>query len=73
MCNSKTIEICPNQHANPLRFNFTDGSWKIKNGPPTSFQATFFTEFFDKKLYFVMLNKVAKFHYQTLFTSQIIQ
>ena len=32
----------------------------------------FFMEFFDKKIYFVMLHKLAKFHYQTVFSSQVI-
>ena len=40
--------------------------------PETSFQATFSLEFFDKKLYFVITHKLAKFHYQTVFTSKII-
>ena len=39
----------------------------------TSFQATFFIEFFDKKFSFVILHKVAKCHYQTVFTSQPIK
>ena len=49
--------------------------WILGNqkGPGTSLQATFFIEFFDKKFYFVILHKLAKFHYQTVFTSQIIQ
>ena len=42
-------------------------------GPGTSFQATSFIEFFDKKCYFVILYKLAKFHYQTVLTSQVIQ
>ena len=32
-----------------------------------------FTQNFLKKIYFVMLHKLAKFHYQTAFTSQIIE
>ena len=39
----------------------------------TSFQARFFMETFDKKFYFVMLYKLAKFHNQTVFTSKVIQ
>ena len=42
-------------------------------GPGTSFQAKFSTEFFDKKFCFVILHKLAKCHYQTVFTSQVIQ
>ena len=73
MCNSKAIKISPNQHAGLLRFLFTEDSLKFTKGPGTSFQATFFTEVVDKKFYFVMLHKLAKFHYQTVFTSQVIQ
>ena len=32
MCNSKAIEICPNQDADLLRFFFTDDYLKIKKG-----------------------------------------
>ena len=32
ICNSKTIKICPNQHANLLKFLFTTDSLKIKKG-----------------------------------------
>ena len=39
----------------------------------TGIQATLFIEFFDKKFYFVLLRKLAKFHYQTVLTSQVIQ
>ena len=42
-------------------------------GPIASFQATFFIEFFDKKYSFVILEKLAEFHYQTVFISQVIQ
>ena len=41
--------------------------WKTKE-PGTSFQATFFVEFFDKKCSFVILHELAKFNYQTLFS-----
>ena len=46
--------------------------WKLK-GPGTSFQTTFFTKFFDKKFSSVILHKLIKFHYQTVFTSQAIK
>ena len=42
--------------------------FKTLKGPDTSF-----IEFSDKKIYFVILHKLAKFHYQTVFTSQVIQ
>ena len=32
MCNSKNIEICPNQHADLLGILFTEDSLKIKKG-----------------------------------------
>ena len=72
MCNSKAIKISPNQYAGLLRFLFTEDSLKIKE-PGTSFQPTFFIEFVDIKLYFVMLHKLAKFHYQAVLLSQVIQ
>ena len=73
ICNSKAFEICSNQYADFLRIIFTGDSLKIKKGLEISFQATFFIEFFDKKFYFVILHKLAKFHYQIVFTSQAIQ
>ena len=44
---------------------------KIEKG--LELQATFFIEIFDKNFSFVTLYKLAKFHYQTVFTSQAIQ
>ena len=41
--------------------------------PGTSFQATFFIAFFEKKISYVILHKLVKFHYQTVFTIQVIQ
>ena len=52
---------------------FYRGFFDNQKGSGTIFQATFFVEFFDKKDYFVILHKLAKFHYQTAFTSQFIQ
>ena len=49
------------------------GFFKNSKGPKTSFRAKFFIEFFDEEFLFVILHKLAKFHYQTLFTSQVIQ
>ena len=45
---------------------------KLKR-PGTSFQATFFIEFFNKKISFVILHELAEFRYQTVFFSQVIQ
>ena len=33
----------------------------------------FSIEIFDKFFFFVILHKLAKFHYQTMYTSQVIQ
>ena len=63
ICTTKRIRICPNQHPDLLRFHLIDDSLKIN----------IFIEFFDKKLSFVMLNKLVQIHYQIVFTSQVIQ
>ena len=49
ICNSKSITICPNQHADLHRIFFREDSLKIKKG-----LELFFVEFFDRKNYFVM-------------------
>ena len=69
ICNSKSIKIYPNQHADLHRIFFTEDSLKIKK----DLQAIFFEEFLDKKNYFVILHKLTKFHYQAAFASQFIQ
>ena len=66
--NSKTIKICPNQLADHLRFLSTEDSLKIKKG-----LELFFLKFFDKKFYFAILHMLVNFHYQTVFTYQVIQ
>ena len=70
---AKTIKICPNQYTDPLRFLFTGDSLKIKNDLELVSRPHFFIEFLDKKLSFVILHKLAKFHNGTVFTSQVIQ
>ena len=67
------LSNCPSQHADFHRILFTEDSLKIKKGFGTSFQPTFLIDFFDKKIHFVILHKLAKFHYQIVFTSQVIQ
>ena len=52
ICISKTIKICQNQNTDPFRFPFTE----YQKGPGTSFLATFFKEFFDKRFSFVILH-----------------
>ena len=49
------------------------GFFKNKKGPGTSFQAKFFVEIFDKKISLVILDELAKFNHQTVFTCQVIQ
>ena len=73
MCNSKTIKICPNQHADFLRFLCTEDYLKIKKGLEQVSGPHFPHNFLIKKIYFVILQKLVKFHYQTVFTSQVIQ
>ena len=62
ICNSKAIEICSNQHADLLRSLFTEDSLKIKKGLELVSRPHFSYNFYDKKLYFVILHKLAKFH-----------
>ena len=50
MCNSKAIEINPNQHADLLRFLFTEDSLKIKKGLELVFRPHFPLNFMIKKL-----------------------
>ena len=52
---------------------FNRGFFENQKGPGTSFQTIFFIEFFDKQFSFVMFHKLAEFHHQTVFTSQVIQ
>ena len=68
MYNSKAIKICPNQHPqNPSYREFFEN----QKGPRTILGQIFHI-IFDKKIYFVILYKLAKFHYETVFTSQVI-
>ena len=68
MCNSKAIKICSNQHPqNPSYREF----FKNQKGPGT-IPGHIFHIIFDKNFYFVILYKLAKFHYQAVFTSQVI-
>ena len=64
----KLIKICQNQKTDFLGSFFTQDSLKIKR-TATSFQVTSFAVFNNKHFSFVMLHKLAKFHYQTVFTS----
>ena len=72
ICNSKSIKFCPNQHVDLHRIFFTDDFLKIKKGLELASRRHFLLNFLIKN-YFVTLHKLAKFHYQTAFTSQVIQ
>ena len=50
ICNSKAIGICPNQHADLLRFLFTENSLKIKKGLELVSRPYFSHNFFIKNL-----------------------
>ena len=73
--NSKAIKIGPNQHAGLLRFlwKLDENSLKIKKGLELVFRPHFSYNLLIRKFYFAMLHKLAKFHHQTVFTSQVIQ
>ena len=55
MCNSKTIKTCQNQHADFVKFLFTEGS-QNKKVRGASFRPKFFEEFFGKNFDFVILH-----------------
>ena len=58
-------------HAGLHRFLFTEYFLKIKKGLKLR-SRTHFSYFFYENFCFVMLHKLAKFHYQTVFTSQVL-
>ena len=70
MCNSKATELAQISMLASSDFLFTEDSLKIKKGLEL---VLFSIELYDKKSYLVMLHKLAKFHYQTVFASQVIQ
>ena len=49
----------------PLQILITEDSFKIKT--------IFFVKYYNKNFRFVILHKLVKFHYQTVFTFQVIQ
>ena len=51
MCNSKAIEICPNQHADRLGILFKEDSLKIKKGLELVSRQHFSYNFLIKKLF----------------------
>ena len=50
MCNSISIKICPNQHADLHRIFFRDDPLKIKKGLEPVSGPQFLQDFFDKKI-----------------------
>ena len=67
--NSKTIKICPNQHAYLLKVM---DSLKIKKDLEEVSRTHISYKFLIKNS-FLILHKLAKFHYHTVFISQVIQ
>ena len=68
------IEISSNQHTDLLRFLLTEDSLKNKKGLELVSKSHFSKNLLIyKKFYFGILHKLAKFHYQIGFTSQVIQ
>ena len=51
MCNSKFIDICPNQHADLVRILFTEDSLKNKKGLELVSKPHFSQNFLIKKLF----------------------
>ena len=74
ICNSKATKISPDQHSDFHRFLFTEDSLKIKKSLElaTVSKPHCLYNFFDKKCCFVMLHKLTKFYYTTVFNSQVI-
>ena len=69
MCNSKTMKGYSHQHADLFACR---GFFENQKGSGASSQATCFVDFFNKSFSFVRLQKLAKFRFQTVFTSQVI-
>ena len=53
--------------------SFYRGFLENEKGSENSFQATFSIEVSDKKFSFVVLHKLAEFHYQAVSASQVSQ
>ena len=61
---SEFIQISMQSSSDSFYRGFLE-NWK---GPGTSFQAIFFTEDFNKKFSSVIIHKLARFHYQTVYS-----
>ena len=69
-CNSKATKISPNQYVGLHGFLFTENSLKIKKGLELASRLYFLYNFLIKNFIFTF---ISKFHYQTVFTYQVIQ
>ena len=72
ICKSKTIKVCPNQHADLLRFLFTYDSSRIEKGVELVSRLQFSNKFLMKLFSYVKLHKLAKF-ITRVFTLQVVQ
>ena len=68
MCNNKAVKLVQISMLTSSDSIYR-GFFENYKGPGTSFQAIFFVEFFDKKICFAIIHKLAKFHYQAVFIS----
>ena len=73
ICFSKTIKILSKSVRRPLQIPFYREFFENQKAPGTSFKTIFFIEAFHKFLFYIILHKLAKFHHQTVLTSQVIQ
>ena len=67
ICNRKAIKISPNQHAGLLNSFLHSIFWKYTKGLDLVSRPQFSQNFFNEKFFFVILHKLAKFHYQTVY------
>ena len=66
--NSKAVKTSLNHDAGLLRFLFIEDSLKIKKCLELVYRPNCSNNFLIKSFLFAMLHKLAKFHYQTVFT-----
>ena len=71
-CDIKTVKLCLNKHAYCPRFVFYRGFFKNKNNLELVSRPYFLQDFLNKNFYFVIMHRLAKFYYQTMFTSEAL-
>ena len=71
ICSSKTFDMSKSACI-PPQFSFYRGIFEYKKDLKPVSRLRFFVNFFGKNFDFVKLHQLAKFNYQTVFTSQII-